>query len=486
MLKVDALSYFAQRQEKSAPPVFIGRQAILEDVVRRAEAGWKNNQQGEPGHTHIIQGAPGAGKSSIVSELAKRLNKSHHTEQNWTVGEPRLLLLDPIDIIDLDLGLGELARLISPKQAKKLVTRTSDTAGIEAGVDLKVAGGRGHRNRTTERATSAAITTLKNWLRDHQIRFRGPIIIAIDEAQTLPAANSTPGSQFLLSLHQNTYQLPISVVLAGLSDTQARASELGLTRGFNVHSIGRFDRKESRDLMQKWCAHFGIKIGDQQQRLHRYCELADDWPRHLHCAQKAIAQVIVNKSKVQSNFTGELNTLTEQDWTQVTVQFAQYRIAYYRERVSPEMQTYERLVANLMESLNTPQKRTDILDAFAGGSKSPDFPLYAKEVTDFFNHLIHQGALEEIVGENSFYCPIPSFRTYLIETAKSSGNSRSYSIRHGTEIYREGEFDNFNAALEWAKKQLPQLKTDQEISLWQGAVPVEILRDKPSVGRTVR
>jgi len=68
MFRKDALVTFVRRGEKSAPPVFMGRQAILDDIVQRADVGWQKNQLGVPGNTLVIQGAPGAGKSSIVAE----------------------------------------------------------------------------------------------------------------------------------------------------------------------------------------------------------------------------------------------------------------------------------------------------------------------------------------------------------------------------------------------------------------------------------
>ncbi len=474
MLRKDALSEFAADDEKSAPPVFIGREKILSDLQKCAELGWKKDRKGSPGSTRIIQGAPGAGKSSIVAELKKRCNKTDHEVRDWEIGEPRVLELDPIDIIDLDLALSELARLVSPKDAKKLVVRTTDTSGLEAGADLKIAGAKKHQSQTSERATSAAMTTFKNWLRDHNIILRGPIIIVIDEAQTLPAVDATSGSQFLLSIHKNTHQLPISVVLAGLSDTQARAGDMGLNRSLRVHSIGRFTPEESTELMQKWCTHFDLHMGSQQQRLQAYCQLADDWPRHLHCAQKALAQVIVDRSNSSSDFTGELDALTEPEWSRVTMQFAQYRLEYYRDRMSSEMKTYKPLITSVMRSLHNESSRTDVLDVLAGDSKNKDFPNYTKETTDFFNHLIHQGALQE-EGDGIVSCPIPSFRTWLIESGPLK--SKIFTLRYGVDIYQQGEFDCLSDARDWAVKQLYHLKTDRTISLWQGAIAVDILRD---------
>ncbi|MCY4303566.1 MAG: hypothetical protein OXC62_02070 [Aestuariivita sp.] len=39
--------------------------------------------------------------------------------------------------------------------------------------------------------------------------------------------------------------------------------------------------------VRRWCGHFGIKVDVQQHCLAAYCQLADDGPRYLYCAQKA-------------------------------------------------------------------------------------------------------------------------------------------------------------------------------------------------------
>jgi len=206
--------------------------------------------------------------------------------------------------------------------------------------------------------------------------------------------------------------------------------------------------------------------------LHTYCRLADDWPRHLHCAQKALARVIIAKSTTHPTFTGELDALAESDWTRVTAQFAQYRMAYYRDRVSPEIKTYQSLIATVMKTLPTDVSRSSVLDVLAGDSKKPDFLYYSKATLAFFDHLIHQGVLQED-ADGIVSCPIPSFRTWLIEAGQFQ--STTYTIRHGSDICREGTFDSLSAARDWAVTQLGDLTADQEVSLWQGAVAIDIL-----------
>ena len=478
MFAREALSKFAKREEKSAPPVFVGRQAMIHEIIERANEGWQNNQQGEPGQTRIVQGAPGAGKSSLIAELAKKINKGDHATTPWLKDEPRILTLSNSEARSPQIVLRKLARLVDRNKARDLFAEKSKfwTAAIKVGVP-EIGAEVSRSSETISRVPSATLSLFKEWLGFNNSRLKGPIIIAIDEAQNLPGDKDLPSSQLLQDIHENNSQLPISLFLAGLGDTRAHIASLGLTRGLTVHSIGRFEHQESSQLMREWGRHFGLVIGAQQQRLNGYCKLADDWPRHLHCAQKALAQVVVEKSKTQPNFDGKLDALTEQDWMRVTNQFAQYRVEYYRDRVSETMKFNADLVAPLMQSLNNQSTLVTMRKFVQNISAELSDPRTRQEAIDFCKHLIHQGAIQELPNSSIIHCPIPSFRTYLIETAKFPEKDKTYSIRCRGEIYSEGEFDSLSDAREWAMKQLDGLKSTQEVFLWQGAVAVDVMTE---------
>ena len=484
MFKKEALLEFAEDDEKSAPPVFIGRESVLTDIEKRARLGWTKDYKGSPGSTRIIQGAPGAGKSSILAELEKNINKGEDGKTRWLQDEPRILKLSNSEARDPELVLGRLAHLVDQKKARDLMAEKSKfwNASIRAGLpEMGVEVSRS--SQTSSKAPSATLSLFQKWLDYNQLTLKGPIIIAIDEAQNLPSGTDLPSSLFLQDIHENNSNLPMSLLLAGLSDTRARAGDMGLTRALTVHSVGRFTRKESVELMEKWCAHFGLEMGAQHQRLQVYCQLADDWPRHLHCALKALAQVIVDKSNAQPDFTGALDALSEQEWMRVTAQFAQYRLVYYQERESDEMIYNKRLTAIVIDSLNQKVTYEDVRNLIVNSTKGLAKSFDEEKAEKFCQHLIHQGALQRVSKSYYLDCPIPSFRTYLIETAQFSEKDETYSIRYGSEVYKEGECDSLSAARDWAMKQLPNLKADRPITLWQGAVAVDILREGTDLER---
>ena len=68
------LESFLVQTEGAPPPVFVGREGVIGDIALAAGQAWKGTGSGRRGMakaTRIVQGAPGAGKSSILNEIAQ-------------------------------------------------------------------------------------------------------------------------------------------------------------------------------------------------------------------------------------------------------------------------------------------------------------------------------------------------------------------------------------------------------------------------------
>lgn len=77
----DALARLAESSDRTAPPVFAGREcefALLDASVRGV-------QRGEVGHTTVVQGVPGAGKTALLEEYAARLLLANSGEDEQVV-----------------------------------------------------------------------------------------------------------------------------------------------------------------------------------------------------------------------------------------------------------------------------------------------------------------------------------------------------------------------------------------------------------------
>ena len=65
----DSLARLTRRGDRSPPAVFVGREAEL-DLF---ESATKGVMEGARGHTVVVQGVPGAGKTALLDEYAARL-----------------------------------------------------------------------------------------------------------------------------------------------------------------------------------------------------------------------------------------------------------------------------------------------------------------------------------------------------------------------------------------------------------------------------
>ena len=91
------LDIFVDEGMRSQPPVFLGRDAVINDIERAARvvyAKWASGSidRKDPGMTRLVQGPPGSGKTSLL----------RHLQQRWE-GEP-----GPRRPIAVRLGAGAL------------------------------------------------------------------------------------------------------------------------------------------------------------------------------------------------------------------------------------------------------------------------------------------------------------------------------------------------------------------------------------------
>ena len=220
------LKSFLKRTEGKPPLVFVGRSEVLDDIALAAEQVWEftdTNGYGMEKATRIIQGAPGAGKSSILEEIKKNSDRLYKE----SVGKAPLVVTlksgkirKPINI------LKPLAEKIHPSKVQKFMTSISQNTGGQAGFDFGLF--QFTRKKETgikHKEPEADWDTFEAWVEQHG-GFDRPIVLAIDEAQRFKRDSEDPLSKLFQSLHDGC-GLPIVLVLAGLSDTEYSARKMG-------------------------------------------------------------------------------------------------------------------------------------------------------------------------------------------------------------------------------------------------------------------
>ena len=402
------LESFLDQTEGEPPLVFVGRAEVLDDIAKAARQVWKGsgaNKHGAGKATRIIQGAPGAGKSSIVHQISRNPERLH-TE---SVGKaPLVVALESANIRKPISILKPLAEKIHPSKAQEFMASISRSTGGQAGFDFGLF--RFTRKKETgirHQEPEADWDTFGTWAEQHG-GFDRPVVLAIDEAQNLDHDRTHPLSKLLQALHGNC-GLPIALVLAGLSDTEYSARKMGLTRmpHRQKHSIGRFPDHEVQELMERSCAHFGIDVTGFGHEIDRLLQPCDGWPRHLHIVLQALGAEALRTE-------GDLGRAA---WERIQAEIKTGRDGYYDGQFSSEMKDAMELTAGVMAAMDSNQGSSRIKrlmeDLHEADPRKYRLPA-GMDADAFFIHLVHQGALHE-ESANRYACPIPSFRTYLLE-----------------------------------------------------------------------
>ncbi len=402
------LESFLKRTEGEPPLVFVGRSEVLDDIALAAEQVWEGSgtdQHGAGKSTRIIQGAPGAGKSSILEEIKKNPERL----KTESVDKPPLVVVlesgvieEPVDILQ------PLARSINPTAAEEFLSYSSRTFDVGGGLGLGSIQVTGKKETTMEPARPRIRwDVFGKWAEQHG-GFDRPIVLAIDEAQRLDHDRKHPISKLFQSLHGGC-GLPIALVLAGLSDTEYSADQMDLTRipPKQKHNIGSLPDHEVQELMERSCAHFGIDTTGFEHEIDRLIKPCDGWPRHLHIVLQALGEEALRTE-------GDLGKVV---WERIQSEIKAGRDGYYDGQFSDEMEDAINLTAGVMAELECNRNRAQIKYFMKELHKSDPhtycFPP-GMDVDSFFVHLVHQGALHK-QSADQFVCPIPSFRTYLLD-----------------------------------------------------------------------
>ena len=396
------------------PPVFVGRENIIDELLNLSNRAFERGNA-PPKNTRMIQGAPGAGKTSILLELERRGQQGDHA--------PRAVVVTDVEIVQhLSHVLTSIvvAASASPHDWIQMITRIGSYVGNRLG-EISALGFSADFARLIKSHPPTDLYDLGKVVPFSQ--WKHPVILAVDEAQRLRGGTSTPHAHFLKSIHDaRQIGLPITLVFAGLGDTKDRVNDLGITNGAYALSVGALNAHEQAQVIDGFCDHFGVQVGHQHDRLHTFFEPTDGWPRHLYWAQRALAEALLDPS-----VEGHCDRIP--DWTRVEHRRDQFRLGYYEDRTSSDMEMSNKLVGAVMLwvdhcAKNNQHLTISALSNIIKRSEQRGYDDQAWVLPDhqtarsYIEHLIHQGALAKDVPTYTFVCPIPSFQAHLIERAR--------------------------------------------------------------------
>ena len=266
----------AEESARSDPLVFVGRDR---EIAKILQAG-KNLPPGATrSQTILVQGAPGSGKTSLLTHLAAQFEASSAptgTDIQWSV---------PPTAADVAGIYGNIAANLVSAPSPDVVATTQQTVRGRASVGL--AAGDVARTTTEAHPVFQSASMISRWGRGKGAAGWAPrqrVVLFVDEVQEVERGR--PGAGLLKDLHAQG-DMPVLLVCAGLGNSERSLSDAGLSRIENVLTLGRLRPDETVDCAERTLGE-GIERGvrgtaaDIARWGRRIARAADDWPRHLH------------------------------------------------------------------------------------------------------------------------------------------------------------------------------------------------------------
>jgi len=421
------LAKFALRGDRREAQFFVGRESEIRMVERLCREMIDSVRSGDfavDGPTLLFQGAPGAGKTSILKELVRRWNavpKGERDRRRTPIVVRRSFrqLADPVGVATaIAIAVRPMVEEVSRTTGYK-ERRVGGGGKLEVGGAIVPAKGSVGSEATyvtgktvippdLDFETLAKTFPPKDWTR--------PVVLMVDEIQNVRKFPDMDHS-VISDLQLTMYDLPIVPLYAGLGDSLTALRECGISPRLSQghrRTIGCLEPGDPGEAAKNMLKEFadGPAPADLDFWAREIERISDRWPMHLHNAMTALARGLVEAER----------NLAEVDIDGIIELAERWRWDSYVERAKTDlMRAANGLVAKVMASLpNEGKTENELIGEIARLGRPRDdygnmgYRLVGVDPDGFFTHLLHQGALIE--GEDErFTCPIPSFRSFLME-----------------------------------------------------------------------
>ena len=373
--------------DRGAAQYFHGRKKILRDFSNLL---WRTTQN-KGGTTFLIQGAPGAGKSALLFECEKLAQ-----ENGW----------DTLEIVPP--ALWDPAELRRRLGSAKIPESTEVSGGINflSFLNLKLAGKR--VRLTTE---------------DMLKRGEKPLLLKLDEAQTLGTTNKPPSefastaTNVLNAIHNGALNRSVILLAAGLGTTVEALESLGISR-FNkkcLVELGALDKEAECAVIQDWLKKEGGAKGEPTAWIDAIARETHGWPHHiLSYVEPAVDQLDADNGVMT---TEGLKTVLDAG--------RELRSEYYERRAhnfdEEQRHCFARPLAHV--ALGESTTRSAIMESLEQ-DYSPD------EAEKLFRRALRRGILDMRRGR--YAVPIPSMHDWLVS------NYAQIKSLHGLEANPDG------------------------------------------------
>ena len=399
---VAGLEAFALEDDRLPPPAFVGRREIIADI-ERAVAQAAAGGAAVRGRTRLLVGAPGAGKTALLDELARRWRAR---AADGDTNAPTPVDCQPGELTSPVAFAEAVLSALVPESSYDAATSTTTEGGggvpglaglsvsrptsVPSLVDSVQAG------RTPWAAVRAAA---------QPERLARPVVLLVDEAQNMPGDPGGDGrTRLLAELHDGRHGLPIVAVLGGLGDSKQIMARRGISRFARdaVHSLPLLTDAESAEAVQRFLARHRVTGGEEARTRWRRCiaEACNGWPQHLH-------NYLCSAARALADAGGDLERA---DLGAALAAGDDWRRQYYDARlegVNADFPAVAEVIGRTPESGAAMYRIVEWCREATGT---------AAEGRDLHARMIRDGILQEMSG-GLVTCPIPSFRRYILARA---------------------------------------------------------------------
>ncbi len=420
---------FGRRSDKNEAIFFVGRKDIItgiESTVADIESRIKSKTSEiglQPGmvlsnqKTWLIQGAPGAGKSALLS----------HLQNIWTAKDngPVVARIEPVELRNESEVTRTIADCIIPNNGAEILDSVRTIKG-NLGFSMFIKGG----GKVTDSEQSSrlvlqdlaklysksAAAVFKRILKGGPIKPPEllPIVVMIDEVQIFKPEDVA----LLFKLHNGAHGLPILAVLFGLAYSKSklaaeRISRFATSNGqSHVQTLGALEAGEAAESVRAMLDGYRIKGRDKSDLPEKIGEWCNDWPQHLFHYMAGLA----NQLKV-NNFD-----LSRVDEAAVRSFGDGCRMQYYRDRLDASTITKcTVLLAEVAQTIGATGCHLADLEemledrVWKKGNVRSTMPKNM-EPTEFIEAMVVAGMVHRV--DTTVTIPIPSFRQHLIDRTK--------------------------------------------------------------------
>ncbi|MCY4266507.1 MAG: ATP-binding protein [Flavobacteriaceae bacterium] len=336
------------------------------------------SKENKKGHSMLIQGAPGVGKTALLRELEKRGSKL-----GWTIAKMEFEALSNVN---------ELHHvLIGEKEYEK--------RSQEVSANIKVAEGSMRYDRT-ERTVSKIIRSISK-----------PLILVLDEAQMICVGRAIESpeikkiAELFDQLHNIELKHGLVFLIAGLSDTRSIFKEFKISRFSDdcVINLSTLDREAENKILKDYLVQ-GANVDANDSSLKDWMDQMSrethQWAHHVSCyGQVASKKVNLNGGRLSSSLLFE-----------VLRESRRKKNNYYNGRFE-ELEALER--ASIFNALFENEEKENVIVGFKVKSDFKTNPMI-EHPEKMFQEVVSRGIIQ--IRRDGFYqIPIPSLRTWMLQ-----------------------------------------------------------------------